>query len=448
MSVSILSRLLTHFAADLRTRSSGTIDRGERRSQVQVRLFDRFRGGGRKTRGGDGGDPAADLRSAEPEKTIYVISPDCLGPTFGYYSAPRPVEFHGLGRWIHPEIFSPRGYVEVWDEPALVSDAEQRIRDKAREGYRRLALIQMSGIVPDAGRLRRSRANEFLSRLMDRYALIGRRDYPGRRESVTRVIAGREVVFWRNSAGELVAGPGACPHLGALLDKCPVMDGTMYCRWHGLALTQSGDQTWSPYRAYDDGVLLWVGLPTKGEDATDRPTLAARPPLPESVSAVIAKPGICEPQDVIANRLDPWHGSWFHPYAFSHLAVDDAASNDHVLVVDVTFRLSRTWGVPVRAEFTCPDSRTIVMHITEGEGAGSTVETHATQLGLGADGRPRTMVTEATIAYSDRPGFHVARWLSPILRPGIRRTARKLWIDDLAYAERRYELRQRGEFPG
>jgi hypothetical protein len=37
------------------------------------------------------------------------------------------------------------------------------------------------------------------------------------------------------------------------------------------------------------------------------------PPLPESVSAVIAKPGICEPEDVIANRLDPWHGSWFHP---------------------------------------------------------------------------------------------------------------------------------------
>jgi hypothetical protein len=38
--------------------------------------------------------------------------------------------------------------------------------------------------------------------------------------------------------------------------------------------------------------------------------------------------GICEPEDVIANRLDPWHGSWFHPYAFSHLVVDDDASSD------------------------------------------------------------------------------------------------------------------------
>ena len=58
------------------------------------------------------------------------------------------------------------------------------------------------------------------------------------------------------------------------------------------------------------------------------------------------------------------------------------------------------------------------------------------------------MVTEATIAYSDRPGFAVARWMSPLLKPGIKRMARKLWVDDLAYAERRYELRSRGEFPG
>jgi hypothetical protein len=98
---------------------------------------------------------------------------------------------------------------------------------------------------------------------------------------VTRTIAGREVIFWRNSAGELVAG-------------------SMY-RWHRLALTKNGDQNWMPYRAHDDGVQLWVGLQTVGEDPTNRPALAARHPLSESVSAVIAKPGICEPEDVSAN---------------------------------------------------------------------------------------------------------------------------------------------------
>jgi hypothetical protein len=95
------------------------------------------------------------------------------------------------------------------------------------------------------------------------------------------------VVFWRNSAGGLITGPDACPRLGALLDKCLVIDGTMY----------------------DDGVLILVGLPTDGEVATDQPALPARLPLSESGSAVISKPGICEPEDVIANYLDLWHGS-------------------------------------------------------------------------------------------------------------------------------------------
>jgi nitrite reductase/ring-hydroxylating ferredoxin subunit len=270
----------------------------------------------------------------------------------------------------------------------------------------------------------------------------------GRDQSVTRTIAGRELVLWRNTASELVAGPGACPHLGALLDKCPVVEGTLYCRWHGLALDQRGDVSWRPYRALDDGVLLWVALPVEGEQATDRPSLPPRPPLSAAISAVIATLGVCEPEDVIANRLDPWHGAWFHPYAFSHLDVDNEASDDTHLVVDVAFRLSPTWGVPVRAEFSCPDARTIVMRIIEGEGAGSVVETHATPVWVGDDGLPRTMITEATIAYSPRAGFQAARRVAGLLRPGMRRTARRLWVDDLAYAERRFQLRMRGEFPG
>lgn len=283
-------------------------------------------------------------------------------------------------------------------------------------------------------------------------------DVPAER-SITRTVGGREVVFFRDTrppsadaatgpGGGLVAGPGACPHLGALMTDCVVAEGTLYCRWHGLALTRDGDPTWSPYRAYDDGVLIWVQLPTAGETETDAPRLPARPPLDRSLAAVVSRPGICEPDDVIANRLDPWHGAWFHPYSFSHLEVDDAASDDDTLTVDVTFRLSRTYGVPVRAEFTCPDTRTIVMTIVDGEGAGSVVETHATPLGTDERGRARTMMTEATIAYSDRPGFRVAKWLSPLLRPAVQRTQGQLWVDDLAYAERRYELRRRGEFPG
>ena len=103
----------------------------------------------------------------------------------------------------------------------------------------------------------------------------------------------------------------------------------------------------------------------------------------------------------------------------------------------------------MRAEFACPDARTIVMTITEGEGAGSVVETHATPLGPDADGRPRTMMTEATIATSDRAGFAVARHARPgcCARP-MRTVARRSGSTTSTYAERSYELRRRGEHYG
>jgi hypothetical protein len=265
-----------------------------------------------------------------------------------------------------------------------------------------------------------------------------------RGRSATRVIAGREVVLWRGPDGELYAGPGACPHLGALLDDCPVTGRTLRCRWHGLALGPRGAEGWQPYAAYDDGLLAWVQLPG-AEAPTARPAAPdVRPPAQRSIAAVVSMTGRCEPVDVIANRLDPWHGSWFHPYAFSHLEVDDTASTTERLVVDVTFRLGRTWGVPVRAEFFCPDARTIVMRILDGEGAGSVVETHATPTGVDDRGGPLTEVVEATIAFSDRPGFAGARRVAALLRLGMRHTARRLWRDDLAYAERRYALRAGG----
>lgn len=263
--------------------------------------------------------------------------------------------------------------------------------------------------------------------------------------SVTRTIAGREVVLWRDESGALLAGPGTCPHLGALLDDCEVIRGDVVCRWHGMALGPKGRAGWLTFPAYDDGALVWVQLPTEGEAPTDRPTIPVRPHAEASIAAVITIPGTCEPQDIIANRLDPWHGAWYHPYAFSHLVVDDEASDDKVLVVDVTFRLTPRLGVPVRAEFACPDARTIVMTITEGEGAGSVVETHATPLGPDPTGRPVTMMTELTVAHSPRKGFAAARLVQELVKPAMKQTQARLWVDDLAYAERRYALRARGE---
>lgn len=261
--------------------------------------------------------------------------------------------------------------------------------------------------------------------------------------STTRQVAGREVVLWRTDAGRLVAGPGACPHLGALLDDCPVSGDRLLCRWHGLPLPAEGNSAWQPYAAHDDGVLVWVRLDTPGEVPTARPALPRRPDEAASIAAVVAHPARCEPRDIIANRLDPWHGAWFHPYAFSHLRVDEQASTPDRLVTHVAFRLGRRLAVPVVAEFTCPDARSIVMTIVEGEGRGSVVETHATPMGVDREGHPVTMLVEATIAHSPRTGFAAARRVAPLLRPAMARTASRLWVDDLDYAERLYQVRRR-----
>lgn len=261
--------------------------------------------------------------------------------------------------------------------------------------------------------------------------------------SIVRMAGGREIVLWRDEDGTVLAGPGACPHMGAKLDGCQVASGTVLCRWHGMPLGRETKPPWATYAAYDDGVLVWarVGPLGEGEEPSDRPVLATRPGLGSSIASVISLTATCEPFDIIANRLDPWHGAWFHPYAFSDLRVDDAASTPDRLVLDVAFRLGRKLAVPVRADFTCPDAATIVMTITDGEGEGSVVESHATLVTPPGQHPATTVMTEVVVATSGRTGFRVARGLAALMRPGMRATQARLWVDDLEYAERRYHLR-------
>ncbi|MET4924093.1 DUF5914 domain-containing protein [Streptomyces sp. PSRA5] len=281
------------------------------------------------------------------------------------------------------------------------------------------------------------------------YVIGGARDVrPGR--PLGRTVEGVELVVWRDESGKLVAGPGACPHLGAPLKDGRVRCGTLICHWHGLALDGKPFAGWEPYPAYDDGVLAWVRLDRAGgEEPLDRPVVPPRPEAAGSVDAVYTGFGVCEPEDVVANRLDPWHGAWLHPYSFADLTVlSTPEEGGDGFAVDVSFKVAGRVVVPVRAVFTAPEPRTVVMRITEGEGRGSVVETHATPLGDDDRGRPRTAVVEAVVAASDRPGFTAARAAAPALRPLMRAVAGRLWRDDLAYAERRWHLRSTGRFPG
>ncbi len=250
-------------------------------------------------------------------------------------------------------------------------------------------------------------------------------------------IDGHELVAWRGGpSGALRVAPAACPHMGAdLADGWVGDDGCITCPWHGLGIGRS-------LPVHDDGVLTWVQLAPHADDATAAPILAKRPDV--GIASVMTKRAECEPADVIANRLDPWHGAHFHPYAFRDLTVLDAGADSGVLTLDVTYRVVGRYGVPVRATFHCPEPRTIVMTIVDGEGTGSVVETHATPIRRGDPARgitPLTDVIEATIATSDRQGFEHALVLTPVIRPLMRVAARRLWRDDAAYAERLAALR-------
>jgi len=256
------------------------------------------------------------------------------------------------------------------------------------------------------------------------------------------VVAGRELVAWRGREG-LRVGPDECPHMGASLCEGRVDErGRVVCPWHGLALGDRPHGRWAPFPAFDDGVLSWVRLPellAPGEAPTDAPILTARPT--RYLDGVIRAEARCEPRDVIANRLDPWHGVHFHPHSFLRLRV--LSQDLDQITVRVVYRVLGPLGMEVDARFSCPDPRTIVMTIVSGEGVGSVVETHATPIAEG-----HAAVTEATLATSERlafPAFVLARRL---WRPLIEARAARLWVEDLAYAERTYALRTRAQRKG
>lgn len=265
---------------------------------------------------------------------------------------------------------------------------------------------------------------------------------------VGATVAGAELVCWRGADGEVHAGPASCPHLGADLCTGTVDRGQLVCPWHGLRLTGRSRPDWPSVPTFDDGVLVWARLDRIGGEApTEAPIVPVRPEAP-TIAAVTTLHGACEAVDIIANRMDPWHGGWFHPYSFTKLDVLSAPGEDGDIpeeldrfLVAVTFRIGRL-GVPVIAEFTSPEPRTLVMRIVDGEGTGSVVETHATPQGYDRDGRPRATVTEAVVAHSDRPGFARAMRVAPMITPFMRHAANRLWRDDLVYAERLQTVRE------
>ena len=143
-------------------------------------------------------------------------------------------------------------------------------------------------------------------------------------------VAGVQIVAWRGADGELLVAPRACPHLGADLSTAPVECGDAWCA-HGTVLRLSDRRhgTWQPFPAHDDGVLCWVRLDAVGGESSDRSADRHRRDRGiRWLAAVTRLEGVCEPCDIVTNRLDPWHGAWFHPHSFTRLEVLSAPAAD------------------------------------------------------------------------------------------------------------------------
>ena len=153
-----------------------------------------------------------------------------------------------------------------------------------------------------------ARLDSFLAALGRPGARLARRQRPRRRAVPTRrppAHRGGRRRSWPPKVTAAVLASCGCParRLGARLSDCDVVDGTVLCRWHGMPLdrdTVTGDS--QGLAAFDDGVLVWVrvGQLEPGVEPTDRPVLADRPPLEESIASVISLPTTCEPRDIIA----------------------------------------------------------------------------------------------------------------------------------------------------
>jgi hypothetical protein len=128
---------------------------------------------------------AADLPSMSAVRTMHLLTPDVFASTLGYYMRDVPFEIHGIPRWSRPEVFSPIGYQTLWEQPTLIDDVTTRVAEKAAQGCHRLALIQPTGGIRDAGQLPMSRAQEVFEVLRARYPLIETRQYAGTLEPVT-----------------------------------------------------------------------------------------------------------------------------------------------------------------------------------------------------------------------------------------------------------------------
>ncbi len=116
--------------------------------------------------------------------TVYLIAPDFMAPTFGYYVRDRQdVVYHGFAGWSDPQYVDLRQLRAGWNAPEALAETENRV---AALRARRLALVvsKEPGVRADSAGLRLSSVDRLVDDLRRRYALVDVRTFDGRDEPV------------------------------------------------------------------------------------------------------------------------------------------------------------------------------------------------------------------------------------------------------------------------
>ena len=133
---------------------------------------------------------AARTDDATLRDTAFLLAPDFLAPTFGYYFRDREPTFLAFARMEDPQIFSPVGYAEIWSAPDALDRMTARIEDVAARGFARLSFLQATcdGPLEDRGRMAYSRVNDLRAWLDGRYDALDETIHAGRSECVRETV--------------------------------------------------------------------------------------------------------------------------------------------------------------------------------------------------------------------------------------------------------------------
>ncbi len=263
---------------------------------------------------------------------------------------------------------------------------------------------------------------------------------PGK--TLVKTIADQEIVLWRtpNDQGRVHAASAVCPHWGGPLGGGSVDDhGTLTCPWHGWRF-RHGHCLERPrlklprYLAHDDGILLWVRLPWDIEEIT-APPLQARPA--ESLAFWFDITIESDVYHVQENYLDFLHPAEYHTTVFAHCRY--MGKEGDVNLVELGYKLPFGKTLTTQTRVWAPTPYQVRNEVYAGLGAGTVIESHITP--ITADRSIIHEIYHVPAAIAPKEGWPLMRWL-------MRRSARRIRVEDAVFSARRYRLRRLGFVDG